>query len=211
MSEILRNFVIFEGGDGSGRTTQLERLKAREVPGLFTTAEPTDGLLGLAIREALSGKLHFEGETMAWVFAGDRACHLYHTPRGDAVVDRCRRGELVVMDRYVPSSIVYQGLMCGEKLPRALNEVFPLPELCFFFDLAPEKAMERIAARSEREIFENPDFQARVRSAYLRFLPEYEAAGVRVVRLDASLPVDEVSALIWSELKKLPILKTCLS
>jgi dTMP kinase len=202
---IIPHFAVFEGIDGSGTTTQLERLKARngysEV--IHTTFEPTTGPVGKLIREALkSGDLL--PETLAHLFAADRYEHL-HRPGG--VLERCAQGSVVVSDRYIPSSLVYQGLECGPELPRKLNAAFPLPEVLIFFDIDPAVAEKRLKARKGLDIYEHLDFQIRVQAAYKALLPEYEAAGTRVALIDAAAPADEVEQMVWRELSNMPILK----
>jgi dTMP kinase len=215
--ETLRNFVIFEGGDGSGTTTQLELLCRRFAPGgelregkppaaftlLFATAEPSAGPVGSLARSALRGEIKLREETLARLFAADRGEHLYG-PGG--ILERTGRGELVVSDRYVPSSLVYQGLVCGEDLPRALNEDFPAPELILFFDLDPVIASERIKGRPEREIFEYLDFQIRVRERYRALLPEFADRGSRVETIDAARNPEEVARAVWGAILKMPII-----
>jgi dTMP kinase len=206
---ILQNFVIFEGGDGSGTSTQIELLKGRfdsrrggGVPALFTTFEPTGGPIGRMIRQALRGDLPLRPETAARLFAADRNEHLYG---GGGVAEHCLLGELAVSDRYVPSSLVYQGLECGEELPALLNRDFPLPELILFFDLDPEIALERLETRSGRDLYERLDFQIRVRERYRALLPAYASPGARLEYLDASRPAEELAEEVWRLLRKLPI------
>ncbi|MDR3193105.1 MAG: dTMP kinase [Treponema sp.] len=215
--ETVRNFVILEGGDGSGTTTQLELLRRRFAPGggprageppaafpaLFTTAEPTAGPVGGLVRSALKGEINLRGETLARLFAADRGEHL-HGPGG--ILERAGRGELVVSDRYVPSSLVYQGLVCGEDLPRALNADFPAPELILFFDLDPAVASERIKNRPGRDIYEYLDFQIRVRERYRALLPEFAGRGSRVEIVDAARSPEEVARAVWKAILKMPIM-----
>jgi dTMP kinase len=205
--EILRNFAVFEGGDGSGTTTQLNMLRQRfssVSPVFFPTFEPTDGPVGRLIRSALGGDILLEQETIARLFAADRSEHLY-APGG--VADRCRRGELVISDRYVPSSLVYQGLVCGSELPRLLNEAFPAPERILFFDVEPEAALERMKNRAERDIYEYLEFQIRVRERYRETLPVFAGAGVTVITINGSLPPGEVAGEVWRAISDMPILK----
>jgi dTMP kinase len=204
---ILQNFVIFEGGDGSGTSTQVELLRRRFVPGegsppLFASAEPTGGPVGRLIRSALKGEIELGGETLARLFAADRGEHL-SGPGG--ILEQAGRG-LVLSDRYVPSSLVYQGLACGEDLPRALNAAFPDPELILFFDLDPAIAAERIKNRPDREIYEDLDFQIRVRERYRSLLPEFAGRGSRVETIDASGDPGEVARKIWGAILKMPIM-----
>jgi dTMP kinase len=225
---ILRNFVVLEGTDGSGTSTQMGLLKqrfagaggagknggaggglaqgspGRILPPLYATAEPTDGELGRLIRRALRGEPALLPETLARLFAADRGEHLY--AKG-GMVERAEQGELVVCDRYVPSSLVYQGLECGEELPRTLNRPFPAPELILFFDLDPQVAAERIRDRKEREIYEYLDFQIKVRRRYLEILPDLISQGSAVLRIDASRGPADVAAVVWAALEKLPILR----
>ncbi|MFA6508690.1 MAG: dTMP kinase [Treponemataceae bacterium] len=204
---IIRNFVVFEGGDGTGTSTQLsllkERLaKAERGPAYSIGYEPTDGPIGALVRSALKGETRLKPETVARLFAADRGEHLYAK---DGVVERAARGELVVSDRYVPSSLVYQGLACGEEVTTALNSDFPKPELILFFDVDPHVAIKRIQNREVKDEFEKLDFQLLVKERYERILSAYAGTETRVARIDASLPIEKVSELVWSELRKLPI------
>jgi len=207
--KILQNFVIFEGGDGSGTTTQIKILGDRfssetgRLPVLHRTFEPTDNPIGRLIRQGLRGEIPFKNETIARLFAADRYEHLYGP---DGIAERCGRGELVVCDRYVLSSLVYQGITCGNDLPAALNRNFPVPELILFFDVDPRTAQKRMNNRTQKEIYEYLDFQIKVREQYKSLLPGY-GKETQTETIDASRPIDEVSASVWSMLHKLPIFR----
>lgn len=202
---IIQNFIVFEGGDGSGTTTQLNLLQDRltNFP-LYATFEPTDGHIGRLIRSALKREISLQPESLAHLFVADRNEHLF-APSG--IVERAGANELVVSDRYVLSSLVYQGITCGNELAFTLNERFPFPEALFFFDVDPEIALERVEKRAEKEIYEYLDFQKLVRSSYKALLTWYEEKGVRVVVLDASQPLVVVAEDVWRNLKNLPILE----
>jgi len=205
---ILKNFVVFEGGDGSGTTTQLDLLKKRfseniKLPKLYPTFEPTEGTLGVFIRSVLKGEQIIPPKTMAILFAGDRALHL-HSNSG--ILERTQRNELVVCDRYTPSSLVYQGITCGKELPYTLNSHFPLPEMLLFFDIDPEIALKRTEKREIKEIYEYLDFQKKVREEYKTILSEYKEKGVKVTIIDAKKSVEEVAEIVWIEIQKLPIM-----
>ena len=222
--KILNNFVVFEGGDGSGTSTQMEILKSSftaqpglgffnvyppKGPGssplrLFPTFEPSDGPIGRFIRSALRGEISLKNETLAFLFAADRNEHLFG-PGG--IEEHAKLGDLVVCDRYILSSLVYQGITCGEELPVRLNSSFPLPEVLIFFDVAPEIAQKRMENRQKKDIYEFLEFQVQVRERYRALLPEFEAAGCKVVIIDASRPPDEVADEVWKILQKMPILK----
>jgi len=207
--EILANFAVFEGGDGSGTSTQLALLGEQYArfrphgPAFFPTAEPTSGAIGRIIRSALKNDPPLYPDTLARLFAADRGEHLYAS---NGIVERCKRGELVVCDRYVPSSLVYQGIECGESLPRSLNSPFPAPELLLFFDLDPNIALERLGSRPSLEIYERLEFQHKVRERYHALLGEYRGGGVRVEIIDASQSVEKVAGEVWRQVSKMPIL-----
>jgi dTMP kinase len=201
--DILRGFIAFEGIDGTGTTTQLGRL-SRRLEGLGAafqaSCEPTPGPAGRLIREALSGGFDARPETVARLFAADRGEHLYG-PGG--LVERASRGELVVSDRYLFSSLAYQGLTCGPELPAELNARFPLPELLLFFSLDPDEASRRLASRKALEIYENLEFQRRVDAAYRRVVASFEGSGMTIVRIDAAAGPDEVEAAVWDAVEPL--------
>jgi dTMP kinase len=139
-------------------------------------------------------------ETVARLFAADRGEHLY----GEAgIVERVGRGELVVSDRYVFSSLAYQGLTCGADLPASLNAPFPLPELLLFFELDPEVSAARMSSRSSLEIYENLAFQRRVAAAYADVIDSYKGSGMTVVRLDAAAGPDAVEEDVWAAVSPL--------
>ncbi|HET7839039.1 MAG TPA: dTMP kinase, partial [Rectinemataceae bacterium] len=131
--------------------------------------------------------------TVAHLFAADRHEHLYGA---SGIVERLGRGEAVVCDRYIFSSLAYQGVACGPELPLRLNRDFPLPELLLFFDLEPELSMGRIGHRGKREIYEELPFQEKVRKAYHDALRRFESGPMRIVRVDASLPLAEVGDIV---------------
>lgn len=202
----LPGFVVLEGIDGSGTTTQLRRLEARfaaEGIPAWSSFEPTDSPIGSFLRRVLAGEIPASPGTIARLFAADRNEHL--EGRGGAL-ERLRRGELVVFDRYLFSSLAYQGMDCGLELPLRLNEDFPLPELLLFFDLEVETAMARVARRPGRDIYESHAALERVRKAYAEALVPFEGSGMRVVRIDAALPLEEVSAAVDAALE--PLLDT---
>ena len=208
LMDIISNFAVFEGGDGSGTTSQLsllaERFKGIKKPVFFPTFEPTDGQIGKVIRAALKKEISLKPETMAMLFAADRNEHLHGR---DGVLSRASRGELVVSDRYVLSSLVYQSIECGDELPNLLNSRFAAPEVLFFFDLDPEIALRRLQSRTTLEIYEYREFQVKVREKYQSLLGMYRDAGVRVQTIDASKSEQEVAQQVWSEITKMPILK----
>jgi dTMP kinase len=204
--EIIPNFVVFEGGDGSGTTTQLsllsERLKNTDKPVFFPTFEPTDGQIGKIIRSALKKELILKPQTLAMLFSADRNEHLNGQ---DGILARANRGELVVSDRYVMSSLVYQGIECGDELPFALNSPFAAPELTLFFDIDPKIAVNRMSKRGSLEIYEYLEFQEKVRQKYKSAVESYRKAGAKVEIIDSSKSIEEVADKVWSIIREMPI------
>jgi dTMP kinase len=207
---ILCNFAVLEGGDGSGTSTQLGLLEQKIADNksntldFYSTYEPTGSVIGSLIRSVLKNDVSLQAETLAHLFAADRNEHLY-APCG--IIERCQRGQLVVCDRYILSSLVYQGIECGINLPRILNLNFPLPELLIFFKIDPIHAMHRINNRPAKEIFEHLEFQEKVQQQYHLLIEEYRNSGVRVQIIDASQSVDNVAEEVWSAVSKMPIFK----
>ncbi|MDR2602119.1 MAG: dTMP kinase [Spirochaetaceae bacterium] len=195
--DVLKNFIVFEGGDGSGTSTALARIKSRAAAsGLdaFFTAEPTDRETGILLRGVLSGKHKLSAPHLACLFAADRAVHLFAP---DGIIEACKK-KLVFCDRYVLSSIVYQGIECGEDAPKKMNAYFPAPEKLFFFDLDAQKAISRIKGRDKKEIFETLDFQKKAREAYLKNLDFCRSQGSEVFVLDAGLPPQKIEDAVWN-------------
>lgn len=197
---ILKNFVVFEGIDGAGTSTQMELLKSRpEAKNMVFHAEPTERETGVFLRKVLCGEVEVSPQTAAYLFAADRAEHLYGK---GGVVELCQSGKTVVCDRYIFSSLAYQGVTCGEELPALINSPFPLPEILFFFDIKTEDSLKRIEGRGEKkEIYENKkmldETAARYRKIIEKFKGESGQSGLRVVEIDANLPKSEISDQIF--------------
>lgn len=204
---VLQNFIVFEGIDGAGTSTQIERLKSRpDADRFFFTAEPTDGPTGKFLRSMLKGDVQLDPRTAAYLFAADRCEHLWGTSvLNGGIASKCADGKIVVSDRYFFSSLAYQSIDCGDELPRALNAIFPLPQLLFFFDIDPEISLKRVQSRGETEIYERLDFQQKVRAEYEKILSEYDGtplgAGMKIVRINATKTIDEVAKIIAQEME----------
>lgn len=204
---ILKNFVVFEGIDGAGTSTQINILKEKkEAERFFFTAEPTDSPTGKFLRTVLKGNLELDPRTSAYLFAADRAEHLWGKSGSNCGIEKkCSDGKIVISDRYFFSSLTYQSVTCGEELPRLLNSAFPLPQILFFFKISPEISLKRVDVRGEREIYEKIDFLQATEERYEKLMDEYESKNteMKIVRLDAAKSKEEVSAQIWQELSKL--------
>lgn len=189
-------FVVVEGLDGSGGTTQVRRLGAwlrASGPEVVETCEPTRGPIGRFIRQLLGDPASEVGDApLAYLFAADRQDHLERV-----VEPALARGAVVVSDRYLHSSLAYQSLAVGMSRVRELNAGFRAPDLTIFLDLAPEACLARIEARGEaRERFEALDRLRAVAEGYASVLQWCEARGDRLLRLDATATPDALEAQI---------------
>ena len=177
-------FIVLEGIDGCGKSTQAKRLAARLRENgrqVVLTSEPTKGKIGLFIREILSGKEKVDAKTLALLFTADRCEHL-----GCVVIPAISDGKVVVSERYYHSTIAYQSAQdVDSKWLLDLNRFALKPDLTLFLDVKPACAMER---KEGREIFEEKEFLEKVYSEYLRFSD--------VVRIDGSGSPDDVSGRI---------------
>lgn len=204
---ILRNFVVFEGIDGAGTSTQLNILKNRPEKDLFMfTEEPSPSATGRFLRQILKGDVVLDPKTTAYLFAADRCEHIWGK---NGVKEACDSGKIVISDRYLFSSLAYQGVDCGEELPYELNKNFPLPELLFFFYIDPAKSLERIKNRSITEIYENKPFLDKTASRYRKVIDSFKQnqSEMKIVEIDGTKSKEEIEKIIWSNLSNLPIIK----
>lgn len=206
---VLHNFIVFEGLDGSGTTTQLSLLKnILSDKKTWFTAEPTDQEIGKFLRKILQGSITVQPETLAYLFAADRCEHIHGI---NGIESRINDGYTVFCDRYLFSSLAYQSPQCGSKLPMTLNEDFPLPEYLIYFDINSELSLSRVASRNgETEIFEKSDIQKITQIEYKRIIQTYKESKpeeMKIISIDAAKPVEEVHKIILDSLKNLPIIK----
>jgi len=161
-------FIVIEGMDGAGTTTQTRQLRShleRYGRRVHTTSEPTTHAVGKTIREYLSGRFENKHlmETLALLFAADRLIHY-----DEDIEPKLESGMDVISDRYVFSSLVYQGLSLPKQWVTTLNQHAPSPDLTVIVDIPIDDAMARRATRGgEQEIFEKAQFQENIRKRYL--------------------------------------------
>jgi dTMP kinase len=193
-------FITFEGGDGTGKSTQVRLLTqwlAEQGRAVVSTREPGGTEVGTALREIV---LHHRGEVdpraEALLYAADRAQHI-----GTLVRPALERGDVVVQDRYIDSSVAYQG--AGRVLDAAEIKRISLwatgdliPDLTVLLDLPGDVARARLA--KEQKTFdrlenEHDDFHERVRDGFLQLAADEPD---RFLVVDATQEIDQIAHVI---------------
>ena len=199
-------FIVFEGIDGAGKSTQIslleEKLK-KEGRKVFVTAEPTQSVTGGALRDALSGNYKRSAAELAAMFLADRVFHNVNEKCG--IQQALEKGFDVISDRYYYSSFAYQGLESDIDWVIDMNLRCPeilKPDLCVFLDLNAEKSKQIIdSARMATEIFENSEMLEKIRSKFFDVFKRLEGENICII--DASQSIDKVSEEIYSAIQKL--------
>ncbi len=204
-----KGFIIsFEGGEGAGKTTIIdllqEYLNDLDVD-YIRTREPGGVHISEQIREVILDKDNsdMDGRTEAMLFAAARRQHLVHK-----VLPALEEGKLVLFDRYVDSSLVYQGHVRGI----GIEEVFELnqfaingllPDVTIYFDLSPEVGLSRINKDDNREInrldLESNSFHTKVREGYLLLCERFSD---RIKLIDADKSIEDVFKQVLDILKE---------
>ncbi|MBW3592926.1 MAG: dTMP kinase [Actinobacteria bacterium] len=196
-------FITFEGVDGSGKTTQVELLAQRlrdEGREVVTPREPGGTALGERVRELLLGGDAITPWAEAALFAAARAQLV-----DEVIRPALASGADVVCDRYVDSSLAYQGLARGLGVERVLEmnvlaTAGLLPDRTFVLLLPPEEAATRLPDERDRIEREGPEFSAEVDRAYRHLVQMFRD---RVVSVDATQPPESLADLIRGQLRDL--------
>lgn len=197
-------FIVFEGIDGCGKSTQVNRLAAalgaagRRVT---VTAEPTSSPTGRLLRAALSGSDPRSPSEMAALFTLDRIGHNL-APGG--IAETLAAGTDVICDRYYYSSLAYQGSLCDYEWVRHMNTACPdirHPDLCIFLDISPAEALARIGARGQsREIYEKEETLRLFRATFFRV---FSSLPDRVAVVDAAGTPEAVEARVLAAVREI--------
>jgi dTMP kinase len=179
-------FIVFEGIDGSGKSTHIKLLcgELREQGyDVLETSEPSRGRIGRFIRDYVEHRgRRLPAEVESLLFAADRFEHQKKT-----IEPALEQGQIVVSDRYVHSSLAYQGAEgVSIEWVREVNCFALNPDLCILLDVGPETGLGRMRRR-RRTVFEVYTFQQRVRNLYLQFVEQGE-----MVKIAAERPIEEV-------------------
>lgn len=188
-------FIVFEGTDGSGTSTQAKILAeslTKKGLSVFSTAEPSINFLGKNLREVLQHKKNLSPKAFQLLFFADRAEHIEKE-----ILPALKEGKIVICERYNWSSIAYgsaEGV--DQKFLEMLSENMLTPDYTFFFDLAPKVSLERIEKRGEgKEFFETDKTLTKVRKT-MKNLAERCAFTKRATVFDASETPEEIFSRI---------------
>jgi len=164
-------FIVFEGIDGSGKSTQIKPLASKlEEHGfkVYTTAEPTNSRIGLMIRDIFKHKMEADHRTIAALYAADRLEHVLN--KTDGILKKLDEGYTVICDRYYFSSYAYHGTHMSMDWVIEANSLCAdllRPDLNIFIDVPPEVCMQRLSQnRNTIELYENLDNLNKVREKY---------------------------------------------
>ena len=184
-------FICIEGLDGCGKTTQtkilVEKLKKKGYDAVYT-AEPSRGKIGRFIKKyCLHRDKRISSIVEALLFAADRYEHV-----GNDILPALKNGKIVVSDRYVYSSLAYQGA-AGLSLDwiRRINEHALAPNLAIFIDVEPNTVIQRL--KPKKSVMENLETQRKVREVYMKFVENGE-----LIRVNGNKSKKEVANEILS-------------
>ncbi len=191
-------FITFEGGEGAGKTTVIQVLSEflqEKKLNFITTREPGGIKISESIRKIIldMNNTEMDGRTEVLLYAAARRQHLV-----ERVIPALATGKIVLCDRFLDSSLVYQGIARNIGLDEvlAINSFAIencMPKLTFYYDIDPEKGLARISKNKDREFNrldqENLDFHYKVREGYLKLLAMFPE---RIMFINADQSLKEV-------------------
>jgi dTMP kinase len=178
-------FIVFEGIDGSGISTQTQRIKALlkskyDIKAVLAK-EPSEGPIGTIIRQVLSDRiLGIDDSCLALLFAADRIDHNINKIK--PVIEQ---GDLIICDRYLWSTYAYQGIYNDYAWIKEINKFAYKPDLTIFIKVQPETSLKRIIqGRFKTEKFEKVDVLGQVLANYIKLIKEWKDLGEPVVEIN---------------------------
>lgn len=199
-------FIVFEGIDGAGTTTQarlLDNFLTGKNLKTMKSFQPTNNVIGSMIRSMLKKRIvpsinskdqEIDSKTMALLFAADRLDHIQNE-----IKPALENNNIVILDRYVLSSIVYQGnLTNDENWVKEINKFIIEPDITFFIDTDYKLAFERINKRNiAHEIYEKEDLLKKLALDYKKHSSNIKS----IVRINGNLTEEEVFKNVLTHIK----------
>jgi len=200
-------FIVFEGIDGSGKSTQIKPLASKlEEQGfkVYTTAEPTNSRIGLMVRDIFKHKMEADHRTIAALYAADRLEHVLN--KTDGILKKLDEGYTVISDRYYFSSYAYHGTHMSMDWVIEANSLCAdllRPDLNIFIDVPPEICMQRLSQnRNTIELYENLDNLNKVREKYFEAFDKLQHnENIFITNGDRSS--ESITADVWSKVESM--------
>ncbi len=192
-------FIVFEGLDGSGSSTQVKLLaeNLKKIgKDVVATKEPTNGPIGKLIRDYLQHKYETGGKALQLLFAADRSDHLYQK-----ISPSMREGKIVISDRYFFSSIAFgaRGNLEFSWLEGLYKNDFGIPDIVFLLKVSPKECIKRIESRgNEKELFEKEEVLECVWENYEKLAKKYDC--IKIINGERS--IKEIEVEVFEIVKK---------
>lgn len=200
-------FIVLEGIDGSGKSTQVELLCKKLIESqidCYQTKEPTDLEVGKMIRKILTKQIELNVMAIAPLFVSDRLDHLLNEKEG--IIKKIESGQTVVSDRYYFSSYAYHGVDIDMEWVINANSVCAnllKPDVTFFIDVKPELALERISLnRESNDLFETLDRLKEVRENYFKAFEKLKSTE-KVIIINGDATKEEITQEMFDKLELL--------
>jgi dTMP kinase len=200
-------FIVFEGIDGSGKSTQIELLantmrnKGFQV---YTTCEPTDGPVGSLIHNIMIGRIKTSNEVIAALFVADRMDHLKNEVNG--ILNKIEQGITVISDRYYFSSYAYHSIDMSMDWVINANSICAellKPDLNLFMDISVEESYRRITQnRIDLELFEKKEILCKTKENYFKAFEKLKN-DEKIEIINAEQLQEDIQKDIWERVKKI--------
>ena len=186
-------FIVIEGIDGSGISTQILQLKSflETTYGVKTilAKEPSEGPIGSLIRQFLNGRMiGIDDKSLALLFAADRIDHNI-----EKIIPVLEKGDYIICDRYLWSSYAYQGIKNDLTWLQEINKYAYKPDLTIFIKVRPEVSLKRITgSRYKTEIFEEQKILQQVFDNYVKIFDKWKKSGENVIEINGEQDQESV-------------------
>ena len=191
-------FIVFEGLDGSGQSTQAKLLKEffeRQGKSVVMTKEPTaESDAGREIIEVIAKRKTAEPKTLQELFVEDRRAHLKNL-----ILPALEKGDIVISDRYAMSTMAFGAIACDQEWLIEINKEFLWPDITFVLQVRPEVSMDRIHKRGKpEEFFETAEKLAKVSVNYKNLIPRFP----NCFGIDGERSIEEVHKRVRAVVQK---------